>query len=71
MDLVLSLDLMVCNHGSSPTREKDGYTSYIDITLASVGLMASTNDWMVLDEEAFRTARKSLASMIQAAKEEN
>lgn len=33
-DLAQAMDLTICNQGSSPTREKDDYQSYIDITMA-------------------------------------
>lgn len=51
-DLVLTLDLIVCNTGSVPTREKDGIQSFIDVTLASSGLRTRVSDWSVLREES-------------------
>lgn len=34
-DMAQALDLIVCNQGVTPTREKDGSQSYIDVTFVS------------------------------------
>lgn len=50
-DLPQAMDLTICNQGSSPTQEKDGYQSYIDITMATTGISARVANWQVLHEE--------------------
>lgn len=51
-DLAQVLDLVICNYGDSPTREKDGSRSYIDVTLASSRLQHAVSGWTVLEEES-------------------
>lgn len=51
-EMAQSLDLVVCNHGPTPTREKDGHRSYIDVTLVSASLQATVGDWEVLQSES-------------------
>lgn len=50
-DMAQVLDLAICNTGSDPTREKDGYQSYIDVTLVSAVLQQRLDGWMVLQDE--------------------
>lgn len=52
MNLVQSLDLLVCNQGCKLTREKDSYESFIDVSLATVTTASKVADWKVLDEES-------------------
>lgn len=51
LEMVQALDLMVCNSGHNPTREKDGHQSFIGVTLASARLHARVSNWTVLLSE--------------------
>lgn len=51
-DLVQSADLVICNSGLTLTREKDGYQSYIDVTLASAALRTRISSLTVLLKES-------------------
>lgn len=47
-DMAQTLDLTVFNHGDTPTREKDGRQSFIDLTLVSSRLYPRITTWNVL-----------------------
>nr|CAI5820284.1 unnamed protein product [Callosobruchus analis] len=45
------LDLVVLNEGNTPTFQRGGYSSYIDVTLASQNAARWCKSWAVLDGE--------------------
>lgn len=51
MDMAQALDLVVCNSGSTPTQEKDGQKSYINVTPVSASLRRKVVGWDVPKEK--------------------
>lgn len=51
VDMAHALDLIVCNYGDTPTQERGGSQSYIDVTLVSARLRSRLTSWEVLQEE--------------------
>lgn len=64
-ELIASLDLHVCNVGSSPTFERGSSSSILDLTFASPRIANLTIDWKVLEEETM-SDHKYITFMIGA-----
>lgn len=52
LEMINSLGLVVCNNGYAPTFERDGSSSYIDITIATERTAAAIINWKVSSENS-------------------
>jgi len=52
IEMIYSLNMIVCNEGQRPTFERDGSSSYIDITAATELTASMMYNWKVLTENS-------------------